>query len=103
MPTETPARSISARVASMAGLVSDHLPGFHRRSESNMGFSIQSVFGCCIQASMITVAPPACYDTFCHWPPGEVFGTAAISSVHRGTFTMALGGLTRVRYCVAVS
>jgi hypothetical protein len=37
----------------MGWLVSDHLPGFHRRSESNMGLRIHSAFGCCIQASMI--------------------------------------------------
>jgi hypothetical protein len=31
----------------------DHLPGFHRRNDSNIGFPIHSAFGCCIQASMI--------------------------------------------------
>ena len=35
------------------GAVSDHLPGLHRRNDSNIGLPIQSAFGCCIQASMI--------------------------------------------------
>jgi len=37
----------------MGGAVSDHLPGLHRRNDSNIGFPIQAAFGCCIQASMI--------------------------------------------------
>src|SRR6516162_3779259 len=53
IPTETLARSISASVSSIGGAVSDHLPGLQRRNDSNIGFSIQPTFGCCIQASMI--------------------------------------------------